>query len=298
MLAVPCIDPAQQACYHLRMLRLDPEWEDEGPGPIAPGVSNAFLQIINRISGKGSTKRVLEHFKSYFASAAGETSASSSDVDWAATDLQRHMDAAEANAPLFIDAFFTACEKLRVNNPDLPIPDARRINRILAEHEAGYEIRDLQLVATRVHEKIEMPAKTPTLDQQASAIIDDALAAADRALERGNGRQAVQELLWLLETIATAFRGTNTGEGTIEGKYFNKIIGELRADSKAGHRKQILDWVMTLHGFLSSPTGGGVRHGLDLKEGIAVQINEARLYCNLIRSYTYLLEEHERLRGM
>ena len=278
------------------MLKLDPEWEHDSPGPIAPGVANAFLQIINRISGKGSTKRILEHFKSYFASAAGETYASSSDASWAATDLQRHMEAAKANGPMFIDAFYTACEKLRVNNPDLPIPDASRINRILIEHEAGYQIRDSQLIATRVHEKVEIPPTPATLDQQASVIIDEAIAAADRALERGNGRQAVQELLWLLETISTAFRGANAGEGTIEGKYFNKIVAELRADRQAGHRKQILEWVMALHGFLSSPTGGGVRHGLDLKDGIVVQINEARLYCNLIRSYiTYLLAEHERL---
>lgn len=281
------------------MLKLDQEWEDESPGPLAPGVSNAFLQIINRISSKGSTKRILEHFKSYFASAAGETYASSSDVGWAATDLQRHMDAVEANAPLFIDAFYTACEKLRANSPDLPIPDARRINRILAEYDAGYQIPDLRLIAIRVHQTIEIPAKPRTLDQQGLAITEEALAAADRALGRGDGRQAVQELLWLLETIATAFRGENTGEGTIEGKYFNKIISELRADRQAGHRKQILEWVMALHGFLSSPTGGGVRHGLDLKKGVAVQINEARLYCNLIRSYiTYLLEEHERLHSL
>ena len=51
---------------------------------------------------------------------------------------------------------------------------------------------------------------------------------------------------------------------------------------------------MTLHGFLSSPTGGGVRHGLDLKDGVARADHEARLYCNLIRSYiTYLPEEHD-----
>ena len=89
-------------------------------------------------------------------------------------------------------------------------------------------------------------------------------------------------------------QGSNTINGTIEGKYFNKIVGELRADPNAGHRKPILEWVMALHGFLSSPTGGGVRHGVDLKDGVAIQLNEARLYCNLIRSYiTYLIEEHE-----
>jgi hypothetical protein len=51
-----------------------------------------------------------------------------------------------------------------------------------------------------------------------------------------------------------------------------------------------------LHGFLSSPTGGGVRHGVDLNEGVAVKLNEARLYCNLIRSYiSFLISEHERV---
>lgn len=54
--------------------------------------------------------------------------------------------------------------------------------------------------------------------------------------------------------------------------------------------------MMNLHGYLSSPTGGGIRHGLDLKEGIAVQAVEARLYCNLAKSYiTFLVSEHERL---
>jgi hypothetical protein len=278
------------------MLKLNPEWEYDSPGPIAPGVSNAFWQVTTRISGKGSTKRILELFKSCFADAAGETSSSSSDVGWASTDLQRIMDTAASNAPLFIDAFYTACEKLRESQPALPIPDDNRINRLLADNDAGYQIRDSVLVATRVHERIAVPKQPPTLDEQARHIINEALATSERALDRGDGRQAVQELLWLLETISTAFRGSNTADGTIGGKYFNKIIKELRADRNAVHRNQILEWVMSLHGFLSSPTGGGVRHGVDLKDGVAVQINEARVYCNLIRSYvTYLIEEHERL---
>ena len=60
--------------------------------------------------------------------------------------------------------------------------------------------------------------------------------------------------------------------------------------------EQVLAWVTTLHAYLSSPTGGGIRHGADLKKGIATQPNEARLYCNLIRSYiSFLMVEHERL---
>ena len=54
--------------------------------------------------------------------------------------------------------------------------------------------------------------------------------------------------------------------------------------------------IPTLHGYLSSPAGGGIRHGANLKASIAIQPNEARLFCNLIRSYiSFLMAEHERL---
>ena len=67
---------------------------------------------------------------------------------------------------------------------------------------------------------------------------------------------------------------------------------------RGSQQDQILDWMVKLHGFSASPTGGGIRHGLDLTDSNQVQIDEARLYCNLIRSYiTYLITEHERLRG-
>jgi hypothetical protein len=62
----------------------------------------------------------------------------------------------------------------------------------------------------------------------------------------------------------------------------------------------LIVWIEALHGYLSSPTGGGVRHGADLSGDLVIDPNEARLYCNLIRSYiTYLMAEHERLtRGL
>lgn len=140
-----------------------------------------------------------------------------------------------------------------------------------------------------------MPDALPSLDVQAQALINESLSASQHSLNEGNGRQAVQEVLWLLETISTAFRSPEILDGSIQGRYFNKIIGELRQRGR-GHQEQILQWMMTLHGYLSSPTGGGVRHGVDLKEGLALGLDEARLYCNLIRSYlTFLIAEHERL---
>ena len=104
------------------MLRFNNQWRFDSPGPIEPGVVSDFLNLINRISGQGSRKAILEHFKSAFAAAAGIPYHSSSDASWAASDLERTMDEAAANAPLFIDAFYSACEQLQQRAPDMALP--------------------------------------------------------------------------------------------------------------------------------------------------------------------------------
>jgi hypothetical protein len=170
------------------------------------------------------------------------------------------------------------------------------INRVLSEASAGYEIRGDELIPTTSTSPIEVPTEPLSFEDEAKAAISTALEASARALAEGKGRQAVQELLWVLETVATAFRGLETSEGTVRGRYFNEIVRELRRRRETKHHKQIFEWMLALHGFLSSPTGGGIRHGVDLKEGVAVKLGEAGLYCNLIRSYIgYLIAEHERL---
>lgn len=140
----------------------------------------------------------------------------------AESDLNNLIWQAADNAPLFIEAFYEGCEALR--GDDFTLPEAGRINRILADHQAGFEIRLPAIVAVGIHKPIPVPERYQSLDEQ------------------------------------------------------------------------VLTWLTTLHGYLSSPTGGGVRHGVDLKSGITINADEGRLYCNLIRSYvTFLMAEHERL---
>jgi hypothetical protein len=147
------------------MLVFDDQWRFDSPGPIAPRVVGDFLGLINRMSGQ--RKPVLEHFKSAFAAAAGISYYSSSDEGWAASDLERAMDEAALNAPLFINAFYTACEQLRQRNPTIAVPEVARINRILTDHSAGYQINPPDLVATRTHIPITVPEQAPSLDIQA-----------------------------------------------------------------------------------------------------------------------------------
>jgi hypothetical protein len=106
-------------------------------------------------------------------------------------------------------------------------------------------------------------------------------------------------VLWLLETLSTAFQGIDTAAGTVQGKYFNKIIADLHARHAGKTLALVLEWCTSLHGYLSSPTGGGIRHGTYiLRPDLNIQDHEARLFCNLVRSYIFfLIDEHARLTG-
>jgi hypothetical protein len=278
------------------MLHFDGKWRFDSPGPIAIGVRSEFRDLINRIVVQGDRKVLLERFKRHFATAAGSPYYTSSDTGWAETDLDTLFALAGDNAPMFIEAFYNACADLGERYPEMGLPEVVRINRVLVENEAGYQIVPPNLISTRDHVVIPVPERTPSLGEQAQEIIHASLQESERLMAEGRLRLAVQEILWLLETVSTAFRGVSTQDGSITGSYFNKIVGDLRAIERGRTLDQVLRWVVALHGYLSAPTGGGVRHGIDLREGVVVDVGEARLYCNLIRSYiTFLITEHERL---
>jgi hypothetical protein len=279
------------------LLRFEHSWRFDSPGSLPPEAVSACLELIQKIAPRGSRKIVLEHFKSYFANAAGIACSSSSSERWAETDLEDHMDRAAANAPLFIEAMYDACNGLNVYR-DFAIPGVERINRILSEHRTGFQIEPPDLKFYGPYSAVAVPVsnRNLSLDEQAVELVQKSLKDSEQLLAEGRHRQAVQEILWLLETVSTVFQGIDTDAGTIEGKYFNKIAGDLRRLHRGQTLDQVLSWTTNLHGYLSSPTGGGVRHGTVLKAAIKIHPSEARLFCNLIRSYiTYLLSEHERL---
>jgi hypothetical protein len=127
------------------MLKFNGSWRLDSPGAIPNGVVWEFSELIGKIAAHGDLQPILEHFKQYFAGAAGTTSSWSSSASWAQTDLQHHMGQAAANAPLFIEAFYDACNTV---GKDIAVPDVGVMNRALAKHDAGYEIRPPDLIAT------------------------------------------------------------------------------------------------------------------------------------------------------
>jgi hypothetical protein len=280
------------------MLNFNPAWRFASPGTIAEGVSGELFAFIKQVAGQHPNRQhVIEHYKRYFADAAGRPCYTSTGLSWAETDLESYMTEAAANAPLFIEAFHDAGISLTMANPQFAIPDVATINNVLAKYAAGYELAPPNLIARHPQNvPINVQERPTSLDEQANEIIQRSLKKAEDNLAVGDNRQAVQEILWLLETVSTAFQGIAIGDSTVQGKYFNNIADELRRHHKGQTVQQAITWMKTLHGYLSSPTGGGVRHGATLKTDAAMLPHEARLFCNLIRSYlSFLLDEHNRL---
>lgn len=261
------------------------------------GAVSEFLGLIAKTASQGDRQTVLEHFKGYFCAAVGTTHVWSSNEGWAETDLSRYVYEAATNAPVFIEVMIDACTTAQKLGEHFYAPDAEMINRILRNHQVGYEIRgDELLLREATGTLVIVPDPPHTMAENAAEILNRCLGRSDELLAEGRDREAVQEILWLLETVSTAFRGIDTTTGTVEGNYFNRIVRDLKRLNRGTALERILSWIETLHGFLSSPTGGGVRHGIDLNEGVTLSHHEARLFCNLIRSYiAFLLAEHERL---
>ncbi|MGJ8749438.1 hypothetical protein [Burkholderia pseudomallei] len=128
---------------------------------------------------------------------------------------------------------------------------------------------------------VAVPTHVSSLDAQANSLIQASLSKSETFLTTGEYRAAVQEILWLLETISTAFQGAQYPDGDVTGKYFSKIIGDLRRLNHGRPLSQVVGWMESVYGYLSSPTGGGIRHGATLNSNLTLTEGEARLYCDL-----------------
>jgi len=110
-------------------------------GAIPSGAIQDCIDLIMKVATQGDRQEVLEHFKGYFCAATGASHSWSSNASWAETDLWAYARTAAANAPLFIEAFYDACQSFPGDDADRFAPDAGMINGILVKHNIGFEIR-------------------------------------------------------------------------------------------------------------------------------------------------------------
>jgi len=169
------------------MLNYLPAWRFASPGAVASGVEEDFLFLIKKVAGQyGDRQQIIEHYKTYFADAAGRPSYTSSSLGWAESDLIDYMRSAAENAPLFIEAFFDAGASLTTRNPQLIVPDVTTINSVLTKHAAGYEVKLPDLISHKQQMPISVPDRIASLDEQALEIIQKSLKHSEELLALGH----------------------------------------------------------------------------------------------------------------
>jgi hypothetical protein len=236
---------------------------------------------------QGEGWNVIEHYKGFFANAGGGYGGRSSSWDFAEYDLRQRMGEAASNAPKFIEAFHDGSQSARTRWTTILVPDCEFINAVLEKHDIGYVVDPPHL---KLRQAASLVSVSPSsLLDTAHRELRDADSRSHQLLAEGRPREAVQNSLFLLESVTTAFN--NIG---VRGSYFTEIIKRLKIEKSGTILSNVLGWVTQLHGFLSAPKGGGVRHGIDLARD-PIEHHEAELFCNLIHSYiNYVLAEYDR----
>jgi hypothetical protein len=207
------------------------------------------------------------------------------------------MDDAAKNPPLFIDALYSGF-LISESELKLQVPDASVINAVCRKHNMLIFIDGDSIKLAQNATTIPVSPPPSTLRESSVQLLGESIIRSEQLLMENRGREAVQEMLWVLESLTTGFRGLSLPTGQVNGTYFNQIVQDLKKGSPGTTLNNALKWCEQLHGYLSSPTGGRVRHGIDLNAVDPVSTNEARFFCNLIRSYVgFLQSEHERICG-
>lgn len=163
------------------MLRFDPAWRFEPPPDgryknkaIPSEAIWEFDSLIRKVMTQGDRWEMLEHFKGAFSRAVGQTHFRSSSESWAESDLSSVMTQAAGNAPLFLEAFYDACQELLQR--DLFAPDFAMINNVCQKHGIGYELKPPALLLSDstsavISEPVRVVEQPPTIAEQALEIL-------------------------------------------------------------------------------------------------------------------------------
>ncbi|MCW5199143.1 hypothetical protein VU05_00130 [Desulfobulbus sp. F1] len=242
------------------MLKFNPQWRFQPPldgiyrnSKISREALSDFDVFIGRVATQGKRWNILENFKKEFSGKAGLSYYQSSSESWAESDLDSVMRKAAKNAPLFLEAFYDAC--MEFQSQGMFAPDAAMINAVCEKHGIGYILQPPELLLREASAPVLVDNSTTTLAEEAIETLQQSLDRSEQLLNEGRHREAVQETLWVLESVTTtAFCGleTTTGE-VIRGKYFNKIIDDLRRLERGSTLDRILEWMTKLHAFFHRP---------------------------------------------
>jgi hypothetical protein len=196
------------------------------------------------------------------------------------------------NAPAFIAAFWDGCEEVRGQYPEVGLPDVDIVNGILFDHGVPYEIRPPELLARNPQTPIPVQAPEKSIGERSVELVHASLVQADRLLLEQRHARPCRISSGSLRPCRLRSRGSAPGPERSRANMSTTSSGTCAPSTPAARWPEALGWMTRMHGFLSSPSGGDVRHGTQLAADVSPTLKEAHLYCNLTRSYIgYLLAE-------
>ena len=144
--------------------------------------------------------------------------------------MQNYMQGAAANPPLFLEALYDSFEVL---SEEVDVPDIEIINAICAEHDVPFVLEPPNLVRRASQIAVLAPEAPPSLADEAADIFRESVSRAEQLLSEGRSREAIQEMLWILESIATVFCRRQIIDRKHKGQVFQR---NCQGPEEAWHR--------------------------------------------------------------
>ena len=145
-----------------------------------------FLKLIKRVSSSLARKRVIEIFKQHFCRVSDDDYVSSSNLEWAESDLKTVADSASKDASGFINAVCDAFEELQ--RQGVEVPDHLRVNQILSTHQIPFSIVNNELIESGGGVTVPVP------EESASNIIARALSEAKASIGSSDASSAIDRV--------------------------------------------------------------------------------------------------------
>ena len=184
-----------------------------GSKPIPEEAVSEFRQLVGKVAAQGDRWNNLEHFKRFFMGAIGSTPSWSSSEDWADTDLRDFMRLAAQNPLLFLEALHDAFESIQGKH-GFHVPDVTLINKICREHTIGFELQPPRIIQVSAgSEPIQVPPPPATLEDKAVQLLQESVQRSEQLLSEGHPREAVQEMLWVLNRLQQGSKDYHYKEG-------------------------------------------------------------------------------------
>jgi len=222
----------------------------------------------------------------------------STSVEWAANDFRQRAYSARESARSFLADILEGFRQ--IERYGFPTRSEADVNTVLREVRSRWRVANGLAQVNTTASGVDTRNQGLAISEGCRREIDASVDKAEILLANGDGRDAVREMVDLMETVTSAFQGREFGGRKFKGKNLSHVAKSLASLGDDEFIRHAMHEMERFYGLMSSRERG-VRHGKlweVLESGADIDILAAQLYCDMARAYmNFILATYDKIGG-